>query len=151
MVWHMIYLHLPSWMIVNLVPWLSCYVISNLRDFKNSCKNLNKNIFETHVEFPCAVMRVQWVGCCERMLLGNNTACGLVMQRLSRFHRLWVWISVGLFSVYILCVVDHMNTWFLFDMDLPGRDYCLSRRVSFCTSKGKPACEDRTGCRGNYF
>jgi hypothetical protein len=154
MVWRMIYLHLPSWMIVNLVPWISCYVISNLRNFKNGCKSLN-NFFLTHAEFSFAGMRVQWNGVCGRILLDNNTACMLVMLRPIRIHCFLTWISTGLFSIYILFVVYHMNTQFLFDMDLRVRDYCVSRRVSLwllpksesvCTSQRKPACEDRTGC-----
>ena len=126
----MMYLHLPSWMIVNLVPRLSCYVISNLRNFKNGCKNLNNNIFwNARRIFLCGndspVRRRFGEEYCWAITQPTDwSCCGRSDSTVFKFG--FQWDSL----VYTYRVVDHMNTQFLFDMDLPVRDYCVRRRVS---------------------
>jgi hypothetical protein len=76
-------------------------------------------------------MKAQWHES-GRILLGDNTGGGAIMLRPIRFHCVDDQVSTGLPLIYL-----HTRTWpcvaynqFRLALDLPERNYCISRGVS---------------------
>ena len=77
-------------------------------------------------------MKTKWHEDGRRILLGDNTGGGAIMLQPIRFHCVGDQVSTGLLSMYL-----HTRNWpciaytqFRLALDLPERNYCISRGVS---------------------